>query len=1751
MADKLIVYKVEDQETGKIYQIEGPEGATPDELGDFLLSQQNQPQAKPSVSAPVATPTPQREWAQPTPAQKVMEGQSGFDKLAEGAKPVPLDEQQSAEYLRMVGDPNVPDSAIADFFTKTNRPFASDAEQADFAAQRQQYLKNLAEGGAPASDVSYRDRAQEVLGDYVQQEDTGTGGLGAALEEGMAYNPMGIVTRAIGDWADSETVTGVSKDELRKRFPKLSEDAIESLQDDIMGERRRRELMNAGSQVEQKNVNPFVRVAGNLIGGVSPADAVPLGRGATAVGRIAEGAAANVIADAAMQGQDVSYGAQGEYDYLQTAQAGLEGAGLQGVIESVVKGAGLLASTARRTEDRRAPDRPTDEEYYAKRDAYEKEAREVVAKGGTEQDVKAIAAKYGMENARVNLDDVLEQRAKQITIPTARKNSKAYKQQVTDSANGMVDHVNTMIEGWENAPTFEVYDNFKTLKDVDNDALGAATGDGRVLINAQNVLAEAKRAKKSPEEILSAVTYHEALGHYGLAQKFGDGLEAVLNQMYTNSSPTFKNKVDKWLADNPNEYANDPNRELRAAEEVLAEMSENGQLPVTFVNKITNLVKDFARQMGLNLKFSEREIKTILGMSHAAVVSGKGRDVVGNGFRYMYAGDRARGYDPDSEYNFMGPDGKVRWEISDFNSRFNDRDLPYLENGETYALPDMLHHPELYEAYPSLRDYGLRIEKDKPGAGGYFDVKNSAIVINPDFKGRESIKSVVLHEIQHAIQSIENWSRGGNPATALNRLDPEHLRTTAKNFAKWKAKELEVEAKKLDTLTEFANNPLVKKWRSTWLHAKSIGDYADPEYMQAEADLLESMGLDYDKIIEDEYIDDWVDLTDIFLEDRDPKLVLNEKANEFYSKMSRLDYLVNRLDTERDSLLIKALYANDKDGQLAFQAYEALFGELEARDTQARMNMGMPERRAKAPYSERATGVKESEWVVDNTDEIPLNVTRYSKPKKREPTDEERIINAKEILSGVMEGYEPTVRSWAEGKRAAKDLGLTNKQIKSAKSIGELDKRLFQYEAVADATDSQLVALHEKMNDGTFTLRDKQKYLETIYSYNELMARIFDDQAEIGRALNAMKALTFTKRKVSELNNILGEFEGSGINAFADEEVFNRFAKQVQNMLATDNPNGVHNLLKSVMKPYWWQYVLSFRHSMMLSGLGTHAKNAYDNAAMIFRELEEMAVATPGFAIRKGLQKAGANVEDGVSPQEIAGRMYSLFRTALDANTYKNTAKAFKKGHDNREVSSKVEMQDARIPVLGKVQDFLHASDVFFRAFHENANLYTLGVREARKQGFTGLAAFEEGSNLASTATPELREEARKMADIPLLVDKPSYLSAKLEAAKAIRPGMKGGEQVGAFAANFILPFFRVTDRLLFQKIRRMGPLALLDRVTRGDLAAGGPRMDIALGRMALSSALIWYYWDQAGEGNIKGAGPTDPEKKQALEAGGYLPNSIQTEDKFIDATALNLSVLPSNLQNSLAANIASVREAYESGLQDTESTGKAIAVATRALLSELSSTSFAENISTYLEPFQQGQEYEKDSATANMLAGAAGQFIPAAMRQYNQIVNDPVKRDTAGDKTIGDRITGRLKSAIPGLSDDLPVKHDVYGDPMLQGRTWSAINNYQPKKQDAVSKELQRLERTTKDAVVKGAPASFEYEGERIKLNAAGKQEWQRVQGYYLRFGMESVIKSPEWKQASDAEKVEIVQDLRTEAYEATKEYMLPLLGVTPQPEE
>ncbi len=783
-----------------------------------------------------------------------------------------------------------------------------------------------------------------------------------------------------------------------------------------------------------------------------------------------------------------------------------------------------------------------------------------------------------------------------VAIPDAKKNSKAYKTQLTEVTNGIVDHVNRVTEGWSNAPEYEVHDNFNKVQGVDNDALGVYDSNtGKIRLNSATIAEAAKKAKVSVEDITNAVVFHEGLGHYGLAQEFGAQLDDILAGWVADSSPEFKTTVQKWMDNNPDAYKGDPNRDLRAAEEVLAEWSQNGQLPVTLYDKFANTIKEYARKMGINLEFSERELRSIMGMIHDAVISGKGRDVEGNGFRYMYAGVRAVNSDKDSLKTarlsdradpeqvrrltgwFKGPDNMWRWEIPDNNAKIKEG-VDFDSGKVKGKLVDILDHPELFENYPFLKDYKITNEPSEDSIG-WHEVKSKQINLSSNKNG--NYLSTLLHEVQHAIQNREDFAKGGNTRSAVKKLSEEQTNLAANRLYEYKYKLKEAAKEKYNLYKELFGDPLILEWRDAAINSNNAykdlqiaerGD--DPEATRTAHDIWTQSYVDRnaleDKVKKAYNIPEWSDNMTKKEKEAWRDIVDYVTYHPYISQpvediLDRLEleadvtdaeyhHFTNILDYGTQKEIKKALLNNPNVSQ---QAYEHLLGEVEARDTEIRRGLDSESRRSIPPYSLDPRVKQGDELVIAYKEGGGSEDSRYMKPSQLEgikmsvdemsPDELLESDSAIDILRNITKDYEAPALTIDELRHEVEMRGQTATDLLRGKSVnvGELSRKLLMYDIAADKMNEKITTLYTKLQSGNFSVKDKDNYLKTLAQFQDLAARIFDEQGEVGRALRVIQELSFTRRRVQGIQSILEGLE----NVTQDPESFLKFAKEVQDQL--------------------------------------------------------------------------------------------------------------------------------------------------------------------------------------------------------------------------------------------------------------------------------------------------------------------------------------------------------------------------------------------------------------------------------------------------------------------------------------------------------------------------------------------------------------------------------------------------------------------------
>lgn len=120
--------------------------------------------------------------------------------------------------------------------------------------------------------------------------------------------------------------------------------------------------------------------------------------------------------------------------------------------------------------------------------------------------------------------------------------------------------------------------------------------------------------------------------------------------------------------------------------------------------------------------------------------------------------------------------------------------LSKLEAGKEYMLKDLISYKELFDNYPGLSTLKVKVVKSKAlgKASGQYNVMTNTITL-PNYsadmamgKSQDVVNkgrlSTLGHEVQHAIQEIENFAKGGNLDTAKSHVMFRYLEKLRKLY---------------------------------------------------------------------------------------------------------------------------------------------------------------------------------------------------------------------------------------------------------------------------------------------------------------------------------------------------------------------------------------------------------------------------------------------------------------------------------------------------------------------------------------------------------------------------------------------------------------------------------------------------------------------------------------------------------------------------------------------------------------------------------------------------------------------------------------------------------------------------------------------------------------------------------------------------------------------------------------------------------
>lgn len=1409
--------------------------------------------------------------------------------------------------------------------------------------------------------------------------------------------------------------TGHVADQLRKDHPEATDDQIKSMKHNVYGNALQ-SARDSSRQANDAQTFPGKPVANFAVGMASDPELalIPGGKMAAAgkplAARLAANAAAGAtkwgvvssVQDDAAQLMDIAEGQKKKYDLeqnlQQTAGGALGGAlfgGVHGAAPEINQASDFVKNLfANRGKDTLPGARPdgANTPMTGNNVSMTPEQRgqlQTLLKTGSVDEIKGfLADKQGPKPTYQDVNRLVETRdAIPDTLPNAQQ---AFDQHIADTNHEAVQtHIGDTTSGWKNKPDIEYHRSVDDIQDPELKAQVAADaekhGTPGGFLDANGKVHVFTDAIKSPEQA-NALMYHEGLGHFGLQQKFGAGLDKTIDTLLKRNVGQFGKDVDAWQKENPNTYGG--NR-TRAAEEVLAEMSEKGQIKPSVGDALASHVRRFGRAMGMKLSYSDAEVAHIMSMAHDAVVSGKGRNVSANGFRsplsfsendpgnkYMFTGPKATFHDELSPDAFMTRGGAVRNELSDHEAYLR----PIKDGPQT--LGEVLDHPALFEQYPELADIRVAHTEMDPGHDGAYSPKTKTIYVNKHIDDTSPRKlKTVLHETQHAIQDIEGEMKPG---------------------------EGNLEA--------------------------SANDYrADPREMEA---------------------------------------TLTEERANYDDDTRRAAYRPKYISAAR-------LAAMDKN-------YE----------------------------------VKSIEEAYKATDE----------------------------------DYVPTNESWAETKRNALEAGFSASQIKAFGKTPELAKRSARITAAAKVLDQKIAGLMDKLDTPDWSVRDMDNLRQAVADHSYVLSKLRDERAATARALNIAK-LGYTRSQMQSFGELLRE-QGGTLAPLGDDATLLKFARQMKNVAGGKNPNGMNTLVSQLNKPNWEDYVITAHNAMMLSGLSTHVKAPQDMMMGIGRDLLHNTAALPLSAAREALRSLGVPLKPGVHPLEVEGRIGGIFKAALDADTYRNTAIALAKGNTNPSGFS--QKQTARIPVVSKVMDLISAQDTFFRSFATNMHLYgegrTMALEDYRAANGGKNPPLSEWDNVKVQGDAYARQPSAKMlakakaaADENLLLNK-NKLTEPLDRWKATTPNSSPARRFGAFIANFLTPFVRVESNSLYNRVIRNSPLAILDPGTLRDIKAGGAKADVAMARVAFGFATFAAAWHAAGEGKITGEGPDNPSKKAVLKATGWRPAASHEDGQYNTGSQLGSSFNPLDIHNQTAMTVAALREAWEKGANKGQ-VATAMKFSLMSIMSHLSEMSYVSDLAPAMDALTARGATAGDKA-GQFLGKEAATMSPNLTAQAARVM-DQSNPQTDDSESWGNTIKNNVQATIPGLRDKLPNQVDPMGGDVQGGASFAGQHSWMPQTNrvtggnhvdethDPAKKEIGRLSEMYQESILTPVQKTISIEGEKRKLTPKEFETYQRMAGTEIVETLRDEMAKPEWHQMADEDKAVWIRDMQKERKAAVKEYL------------
>lgn len=681
----------------------------------------------------------------------------------------------------------------------------------------------------------------------------------------------------------------------------------------------------------------------------------------------------------------------------------------------------------------------------------------------------------------------------------------------------------------------------------------------------------------------------------------------------------------------------------------------------------------------------------------------------------------------------------------------------------------------------------------------------------------------------------------------------------------------------------------------------------------------------------------------------------------------------------------------------------------------------------------------------------------------------------------------------AETRALADELGMTADDLLRRRRGQALnaEQALAARQLLAKSSD-EVIALAARATGPEASNVSRAAFSEALLRHAAIHEQVSGATAEAGRALQAFRMAARSKA-------ISGRIHQAAVDGLGGQGKLEDIAQGILDLQRQGAEVGVVNRFAvQATMPRLSDKLIELWYNWLLSGPQTHAVNVLSNMMTAVLQLPEQATAATLGNLRRGYRAMRGREDDfdRVLYSELGARAYGMAQGAGEG------LRAFGKTFLTGEVTDFVTKVESRSQnaiggwkgsVLRTPTRTLAAEDEFFKAVARRMEIAGLAARQGRKEGHRGAALRERIADLTANPTDEMVERA---------LDRARYVTFQ-RPLTGFPQAISGLTQRNPVLKLF-LPFIR-TPTNIFKFALERSPAAPLLKEVRANLRAGGEARDLAIARIALGTGVGMLVGQLAANGIITGRGPADERARDLMRADGWQPYSLRIGDRYYSYQRLD----PLALTLGTAADMVGISEHMTP--RQAEQAG---AVVISSIVSNLSNKTWLSGASDLIEaisdPGRHGERFVR------RLAGSIA--VPTGVAQVARTI-DPTQRDV---QSIGDQIQSR----IPGLSDNLPARRNVFGEPVTNegglGPDWTSPIWTSTARNDPVARELLSIEAGI-------SPPSRRVGGR--ELSPREYERYAEAAGYNIRAFLDLAIRSSEWQDMNREERQEEVDEVTRQA--------------------